>query len=146
MICSLQNLIDPYFLLVATTKWIHPNPGVSSYHFPPVYPVSRDVSLLHWILLYTLQIIRHITSSLSLTSPQCLSAHCLPFVCACECVWVCMDACTRMPVNTCVCKSVRDRGVFRVSNEWGHISYLLAHTTSAQLTPFFKLFDALPLH
>ena len=90
------------------SKWIHPHPGVSSHHSPPVYPVSRDVSLLHWILLYTLQIIRHITSSLSHTSPQCLSAYCLPFVCVCMCVcvraWV--GACTHTPVDTCVCTSV----------------------------------------
>ena len=136
------------------SKWIHPHPGVSSHHSPPVYPVSRDVSLLHWILLYTLQIIRHITSSLSHTSPQCLSAYCLPFVCVYVCVRArvggCMytHACRYMRVHkcVCVCVCVCDWGVFSVSNELGHISYLLAHTTSAQLTPFFKLFDALPLH
>lgn len=141
LICTFCRLLS---------KWIHPNPGMSSYHSPLVYPVSRDVSLLHWILLYTLQIIRHITSSLSHTSPQCLSAYCLPFVCMYVCVrvrvYVCAGACTHTPVNTCVCTSVCDWGVFSVSNELGHISYLLAHTTSAQLTPFFKLFDALPLH
>lgn len=47
-------------------------------------------------------------------------------------------------IHACA-QSVRETRVFSVSDEWGHISYL-AHTTSAQLTPFFKLFDALPLH
>lgn len=83
------------------SKWIHPNPGMSSYHSPLVYPVSRDVSLLHWILLYTLQIIRHITSSLSHTSPQCLSAYCLPFVCMCVCVCARVHVHTRLSRHAC---------------------------------------------
>ena len=106
------------------SKWIHPSPGVSSYHSPPVYPVSRDVSLLHWILLYTLQIIRHITSSLSHTSPQCLSAHCLPFVCVRVCARVCMGACTRMLACAQAC-AIEECSVFPMS---GVIFRIYLHT------------------
>lgn len=48
------------------------------------------------------KLLRHITSSLSHTNPQCLSAHCLPLFC----VRFCVDARARMPVNTCVCTRV----------------------------------------
>lgn len=88
------------------------------------------------ILLYTLQI-----KGISPPCPtQALSA-CQPTASP-----VCVSTCHDTHVNMCVCKmcAIDECSVFL--NEWGHTSYLLAHTTSAQLTPFFKLFDALPLH
>lgn len=133
--------------------WIRPNPGVSSYHSPPVSPVSRDVSLfaLNSTVYTTNYKAYHL---LPVPHKPSVPVSPLPPLCVCVYVSVCLcahvrvdrvDARSRMPVNTCVCTSVCETWVFSVSNEWGHISYL-AHTTSAQLTPFFKLFDALPLH
>lgn len=139
-ICTICRLLS---------KWIHPSSGMSSYQSPPVAPVSRDVRLFalnstvyttNYKAYHLLPVPHKPSVPVSLLPPLCVRVCVCAYACACGCMS------THGCQNMCVCVCVCSWGVFSVSNEFGHISYLLAHTTSAQLTPLFKLFDALPLH
>lgn len=139
---ELLNSIIVYFLLVFRQSEFTPTspdlwpstwplPIVSSFQSSPVYPESRDVCVSFFALNSTVNTTNfkaYHFPPLSYTSPQCLSAHCLPLPqSVCACVRVCVYKFAWMHEHT-MCSCASDRGALGVSNEWGHISYIYLHT------------------
>lgn len=80
-------------------NWIDPDSWVSSNHFPPVYPVSRDLNL------FALNSTVYTTNSKAyhlLPVPHKPSVPVSPLPPLCVCEFVCTHASTRMFVTTCV--------------------------------------------